>query len=176
MDLMDLLASAGGNKSVENMGKQLGLGGADTGKLIGALAPALLKGIQGQAQSANSAAGLQKALSSATHQRYLDNPELVSDEATRTDGNNILGHLFGSKDVSRNVAADAAKATGIDPGLVKKALPILAGLAMGALSKKSTTTAGQTDLGGLGSLLAGLGGGKSSAGVGDLLGMARKLF
>ena len=53
------------------------------------------------------------------------------------DGNNILGHIFGSKDVSRNVAAQAAETTGINADLIKQALPLSAGLAMGAMSKSS---------------------------------------
>ena len=121
---------------------------------------------------------LQNALSRGNHQQYIDRPELIQSEATREDGNKILGHLFGSKDVSRNVAAQAAQDTGIDAGLIKKALPLLAGLAMGALSKNSRSEDPTDSDGGLGALLGGLlGGGSSSAGgVDDLLDLAKKLF
>jgi hypothetical protein len=40
------------------------------------------------------------------HEQYIVNPDIMSSMETLTDGNNILGHLFGSKDTSRNVAAD----------------------------------------------------------------------
>jgi hypothetical protein len=99
---------------------------------------------------------LRRALETGGHDRYIDNPESMLADETRVDGNKILGHLFGSKDVSRDVARTAEKDTGIDAGLIKKALPLLATLAMGAMSKKSA-------------------GGKTS-GLGDLLGMARKFF
>ncbi len=99
---------------------------------------------------------------------------------TRNDGNKILGHIFGSKDVSRNVAAAASRDTGIDASLIKKALPLLATLAMGAMSKK---TSGGRDLGssasagGLGPLADLLGGGDAdSGGLDAILGMARKFF
>ena len=123
-----------------------------------------------------------RALETGGHDRYIDNPDLLASEETRSDGNNILGHIFGSKDVSRNVAAVAAKDTGIDADLIKKALPLLATLAMGAMNKK--TSAGRdigpsSSAGGLGPLGDLLGGGKDSNdgfGLDDVLGMARKFF
>jgi hypothetical protein len=90
-----------------------------------------------------------------------------------TDGNKILGHLFGSKDVSRNVAAQAAESTGISASLIKKALPLLAGLAMGAMSK--TSNKGQSLEASLPGLLGGLGG-DDGFGLDDVLGLAKKLF
>lgn len=42
-------------------------------------------------------------------------------------GNQILGHIFGSKDTSRDVAAQASQESGVDPSVLKKLLPIVAG-------------------------------------------------
>lgn len=42
-------------------------------------------------------------------------------------GNQILGHIFGSKDTSRDVATQASQESGVDPSVLKKLLPILAG-------------------------------------------------
>ena len=75
--------------------------------------------------------------------------------------------------MSRNVAANAASSTGLDAGLIKKALPLLAGLAMGALSKKSN--AGQSMGGGLTDLL-GFGGNDDGLGLDDVLNLAKKFF
>jgi hypothetical protein len=174
---MDLLKKAGGDSSVGKLAGSLGLGDSQAKDLIGALSPALVGGLQKQATSAGGMAALQKALATGNHQQYIDKPELLESAATRDDGNKILGHLFGSKDVSRNVATQAAEQTGIDPSLIKKALPLLAGLAMGALSKKSDAGQSASSSDGLGSLLGGLmGGGDGKMGVDDLLGMAKKLF
>jgi hypothetical protein len=51
--------------------------------------------------------------------------------ADRADGNGILGHILGSKDVSRQVAAQASARTGIGADVLKKMLPLVATLAMG---------------------------------------------
>ena len=42
------------------------------------------------------------------------------------DGNGILGHIFGSKDVSRQVAARAAQSSGVAPDILAKMLPLVA--------------------------------------------------
>ncbi|MEM9208473.1 MAG: DUF937 domain-containing protein, partial [Pseudomonadota bacterium] len=100
-----------------------------------------------------------------------DRPDEIGSSAAIDDGKRILGHMFGSKDVSRNVAADAAAKSGIDASLIKQALPMIAGLAMGALSKKSN---GGQDAG---SVLPGLfGGDDGKFGVDDVLNLARKFF
>ena len=179
MDLMDLLKATGGGNSVGELASAVGLGSNDTSKLVAAVAPALMRGLQKNTADDGGLDGLRHALETGGHDRYIDNPSLMKADETRVDGNNILGHIFGSKDVSRNVAAVASKDTGIDPSLIKKALPLLASLAMGAMNKK---TAGGREIGpsvksgGLGPLgdLLGLGGSKS--GLDDILGMARKFF
>ncbi len=180
MDLMDLLKASGGGDSLGQLAKTVGLGSDDTSNLVEALAPALMRGVQKNATDDAGLAGLRRALETGGHDRYIDRPELLHSEDTRNDGNKILGHIFGSKDVSRNVAAAAARDTGIDAGLIKKALPLLATLAMGAMSKKTSSgrelgsSASAGGLGPLGDLLNM--GGKSAGGLDDILGMARKFF
>ncbi len=178
MDLMDLLKATGGDDSIGALARTVGLGSSDTSKLVESVAPALMRGVQKNTANDDGLAGLRRALETGGHDRYIDNPDLMASENTRTDGNNILGHIFGSKDVSRNVAAAASRETGIDSDLIKKALPLLASLAMGAMSKKSNggREIRSTRDGGLGSLgdLIGLGG--SKGGLDDILGMAKKFF
>ncbi len=178
MDLMDLLMKSGAGNSVGELAGSIGVGDSQAKDLIAALGPALTRSLQKQSESSGGMEALQNALSRGSHQQYIDRPELMKSEATREDGNKILGHLFGSKDVSRNVAAQAAQDTGIDAGLIKKALPLVAGLAMGALSKSSRQDAPADSDSGLGGLLGSmLGGGSSSGGgVDDLLDFAKKLF
>jgi len=80
----------------------------------------------------------------------LDN--VISSQPTEVDkGNQILGQIFGSKDGSRAVAAEAAAQSGVEPSLLKKMLPILAMAAAGYVMKQ----AGQGN-GGLGGALGGI--------------------
>jgi hypothetical protein len=151
-------------------------GGGDTGlgSLIG-----MLGGLGGGALAAN-----------------VIGPE----ETDVSKGNEVLGQIFGSKDVSRTVAGHAASQTGIDPEMLKKMLPILAMLVGGYLSARAQGTGADQSgggLGGLGSLIGAItGGGQQQAapagglgGLGalldldgdgnpldDILGMAGKLM
>ena len=156
MDLLDMLKSSGGNDSIGKLADAVGLGSGDTSKLVASLGPAILGNLTKRAGSASGLSGLKRALDSGKQKQYIDNPETMLSEATREDGNKILGHILGSKDASRAVANEASFETGIDPGLIKKALPLLATLAMGAMSKKNAEPQG--------------------GGLGDLIGMARKFF
>jgi len=175
MNLLDLVNSSGGQKSLESLAGSLGLDSSKTSDLVGALAPSLMGALKNQTKSADGLSSFKNALQKGNHQEYLKNPDLMSSAETLTDGNNILGHLLGSKDVSRNVAAQAAASTGIDASLVKKALPMLATLAMGALSKD--TNAGQNIGSSMGDMLGGLmGGSDGDIGVDDVLNLAKKFF
>jgi len=101
------------------------------------------------------------------------------------DGNGILGHLLGSKDVSRQVAANAAAQTGIGADVLKKMLPMLASLAMAAMARRAMRGSnGQVQLGqatgggGLMDMLGPMLGGGSgpSGGLGDIIGSLGQLF
>ena len=173
MNLLDLLDSTGGQKSLGSLASSLGLDASTTNKLVGALAPALMGSLQKQTSSQDGLDGFKKALQNGKHQEYLSNPNSMSSPEAVQDGNNILGHILGSKDVSRNVAAQAAESTGIDSSLIKKALPLLASLAMGAMSKSSN--AGQSLDSSTSDMLGGLMGG-DGIDMDDVLNLAKKFF
>jgi hypothetical protein len=99
---------------------------------------------------------------------------VVAPEPTPVEkGNDILGQIFGTKEVSRTVAGHAAEQTGIDSGMLKKMLPILAMLVAGYMAKQGGgDSEGGGGLGGmLGELLGGGGGGQAAGGgLGGMLG------
>jgi hypothetical protein len=78
-------------------------------------------------------------------------------------GNDVLGQIFGSPEVSRTVAQHASTRSGLDPALLKRMLPVLAMLVGGYLSRhgggsphaavSGGTPYGQPPHGGLASLL-----------------------
>jgi hypothetical protein len=81
--------------------------------------------------------GLLSALTTGGHERYLEDPSFPSDPSTTEDGNGILAHVFGSKDVSRRVAQRASGQTGIGVGILKQMLPLVAAMVMGGLSRNA---------------------------------------
>jgi len=177
MNLLDLLDGRDGQ--VGELARAVGIDASDAAKLVDAVQPALMRGVKRQAQDGAGLDAFRRALETGNHQRYVENPELLRSEETRRDGNAILGHLFGSKDVSRNVAAEAAGRTGLSADVIKQALPLVAGLAMGAMSKQSNAGRELGDAagnGGLGPLAGLLDQGGDGGVMDDILGLAKRFF
>lgn len=148
---MNLLESLLGNDSqdvVSELAKQLGVGESEARKAAGELVPALARGLQNNTSTDQGLDNLIGALTKGNHGGYLENPSLLGQKSTIDEGNSILGHIFGSKDVSRNVANYGAQKSGLSSTLLKKAMPIVASLVMSSLSKKFLG-GGQKSSGGL---------------------------
>ncbi|HET9441173.1 MAG TPA: DUF937 domain-containing protein [Longimicrobiales bacterium] len=160
MNILESVMGASNGGAVQKLAQQFGLPPDKATAAIGALMPAVAAGLKRNIATDTDASRLTSALASGRHESYLDQPELLADTATTTDGNAILGHIFGDKEVSRQVATGAAQKTGIDPAILKKMLPLVAAIAMGALAKQTKnagagTGAGTTaaSKGGIGAML-----------------------
>lgn len=158
MDILDTIAGPQNNAAVHQLAAQFGLKPEQAASAVGALAPALAAGLQRNLSDAAGGKGLLAALAGGHHQAYVENPATLADPATTADGDAILGHVLGSKDVSRQVAARASQQTGIDPAILKKMLPLVAALVMGGLAKQrgGADRGAQAGAGGLAGMLGGL--------------------
>lgn len=166
MQITDLLAQTGG---LESMARELGISEDEAASGAEALAPALLGGFKKQALSQpQGLGGLGDLLGQLGGGGLLD--QVLSPQPTDTrQGDEVLGQIFGSRDVSRTVADDAASRSGLDPSLLKKMLPMLAMLVAGYMAKQGggASAAAPDAGGGLGGLLGGLLGGRgANAGAG----------
>ena len=168
MNLLDMIMSAQGGATAQQAGSQLGLNQQQSQSAIAALLPAISSALKQNTSSPQGLAGLLGALQGGQHAQYLENPQMLGQQQTVTDGNAILGHLFGSKDVSRAVAGHAAQKTGIGADVLKKMLPLVATMAMGSLSKQTKAPTMQSALTGL--AMQHLMGGQKKSGLGAILG------
>jgi len=180
MDLMELLLNTGGSGAIGQIAQQFGLQEDQAQSAVASLLPALQAGLSRNVRQEGGMDSLFQALAGGGHQQYLDNPGILGSADNITDGNGILGHILGSKDVSRAVAAQASQQTGIGTEILKKMLPVVASLVMGSLSRQTNAPAapqspfGQSG-GGMDILSSILGGGDDSS-AGGLMGMLGKLF
>ena len=133
------------------LASRFGLSPEQTRSAMGSLMPAVLGGFQKKAESGD----LAPVTSAAAN---MDQPDADA-------GNNILGHIFGSKDVSRQVADHAAAQTGgVSSSVMKAMLPVVA-----AMVAKHFANNGGTAGGGIGGMLGSLmGGSGTSGGLGGL--------
>lgn len=164
MDMMDILKQSG---AIGSVAQQLGVNEQIAQAGAAALLPAILGGFKKTAQAQPSGLdGLGGILGQLGGGGLLDS--VLSPEPTPVEkGNDVLGQIFGSKDVSRSVAGHASEQTGIDSSLLKKMLPILAMLVAGYMAKQGGGEQG----GGLGGLIGSVLGGGQSQGGGGLGGM-----
>ena len=133
MPLFDMLNNAQNGEAMRGMAKQFGLDENQMNKTIEALMPAFSTGLKRNTQTPDAMGSFMKALSSGNHAQYFEDISKAASPAGMADGNNILGHLFGSKDVSRAVATQAEAATGVGQDIIKQLLPVLATTIMGGM-------------------------------------------
>lgn len=179
MNLLETILNSQNGELVRQLAGNLNIDEDKARAAVGALVPALGSGISRNASSPQGLQDLIGALSRGDHGRYLEQPETLAQPAAVEEGNGILGHIFGSKDVSRQVAARAAERTGVDSSVLKQMLPLLATAAMGALSRGGAAGAAQSqDAGsGLGGMLGQmLDADKDGSVVDDLIGMAGRFL
>jgi hypothetical protein len=136
MNILDSLLGAQSGDATQQLSRRFGLDESQVSSALSALAPAVAAGFQQNMSTPQGLEGLLSALGGGQHQRYVDDLGTLARPETTADGNGILGHIFGSKDVSRQVASRAAAKTGISEGVLKSMLPVIAAMAMGAMSKR----------------------------------------
>lgn len=168
-DLMGMLQQSGG---ISAIAEQLGISPEQAQAGAGALLPAVVGGFNKKAKAQGEGeaglGGLMDILGSLGGGGLAGN--VLGPEPTDVSkGNDVLGQIFGSKDVSRTVAGHAASQTGIDPSILKKMLPILAMLVGGYLSHQGGGQQGGAG-GMLGSVLGSVLGGGQQGGSGGILG------
>ena len=168
--MMDMIARMGGADGMAAMAAKVGIPADQVESAVGALLPAITGGMAKQAQAGNGSIVDQLAGMAAAYTGSAAGSGAV------TQGNDILGSIFGSKDVSRAVATQAAGQTGLDIGALKALLPMVAMMAASALGNGTGTVAAPAQGGGLGGMLGGLLGGGAGAQSGSMGGAAGALM
>lgn len=173
MNMADILMKSGG---VDAIARELGVPPAMAKAGAEALLPAILGGFKKQAQAQPTGLeGLGGLLGGLGGGGLLD--AVLKPEPTPVEqGNDVLGQIFGTKDVSRTVAGHAATQTGLDAGILKKMLPLLAMLVAGYMAKQGGIGGAGASDGGLGGMIGGMlgggagGGAAGGGGLGGVLG------
>jgi len=180
MNITEILAQVGG---LQSMARELGVSETEAANGAAALAPAVLGGFKKQAQTQSAGlAGLGGLLGQLGGGGLLDDV-LASKPTDVSRGNDVLGQIFGSKDVSRAVAQNASTQSGLAPAVLKKMLPMLAMAVAGYMAKQHGASAAPaqpgpasgTSGGGLGAMLGNLLGGKATHAGGTTPGAAHGL-
>lgn len=168
MNLSQILQQSG---VIESMARELNIDEQTARIGAGALLPAIVAGVgrtATQAAPAASGGGLGDLIGGLVGGSgaaagglgglggILLNQVLNTNPTPTQPGNDILGQIFGSKDVSRGVAEEVSGSTGIPASLLKQMLPILAMAVVGYMMNRGGD--GQTQAGGTADAQGGMGG------------------
>jgi hypothetical protein len=151
LPLFDMLAKAQGGQGMDMLAKQFNLSREQAQLAVEALLPAFSQGLKRNTADPYGLGSFLTAMASGDHAKYFENAGSAFSVQGVSQGNDVLGQLFGSKDLSRAVAAQAAQATGIGQQVLQQMLPVVASMLMGGLAKQSTNQMpGAQAAGGLG--------------------------
>ena len=159
MSLAQMLQQSG---AIESMARELNIDEQTARTGAGALLPAIVAGMGRSSAGSSGLGGLGSLIGGLGGGGLLENV-LGGGPTDTSKGNDVLGTIFGGKDTSRGVASEVSAITGIDEGLLKKMLPILAMAVTGYMAKQAAGSSEQSSGGGalggvLGSIVGGLGG------------------
>ncbi|QNM86460.1 DUF937 domain-containing protein [Polaribacter pectinis] len=161
--ILDLLNSDLGKQIVSGVAGSTGNDSNKTNSVLTMALPVLMKAMERNAATPEGAQGLLGALSGKHDGSILDNLGGLFgggvDDSVKQDGENILGHILGSK--KQGVEQVISQKSGLDAGSVANILKVAAPILMGVLGKQKKEQ-NVSDTSGLGGLLGGMLGGNDT--------------
>ena len=138
LPLFDLMMRAQNGAATDAMARQFNLAQEQATRAMAALMPAFSSALKRSAANPYDFSSLLKTFSSGDYTQYFEDMSRAFTPQGIAAGNGILEQIFGSKDVSRAIAAQAAQFTGIGQDVLKQMLPVMADMLMGGLQKQTT--------------------------------------
>ncbi|MDB5555724.1 MAG: hypothetical protein JWL86_5708 [Rhizobium sp.] len=136
LPLFEMMMKAQNGDAVNAMAKQFGLAQEQMQQAMAALMPAFSTGLKRSATNPYDFSSLMAAAGNGNYAKYFEDMGKAFSPQGIADGNNALGMIFGSKDVSRAVAAQAEQMSGIGQEVYKQMLPVIANAMMGGFFKQ----------------------------------------
>jgi hypothetical protein len=138
LPLFDMMLKAQNGAAMDAMAKQFNLAQEQAAQAMAALMPAFSSGLKRSAANPYDFTSLMSTMMSGAYAKYFEDMGRAFTPQGMADGNAVLEKLFGSKEVSRAVAAQAEQLTGIGQEVLKKMMPAMADTLMGGLFKQAT--------------------------------------
>ena len=138
MNLFDIMQSAQSGQALPNLAQQYGLSMQQTQAALDALLPAFSMGLQRQTRDPYAFGSLAQMMTASPYARFFEAGGYGIPAGAQNAGNDVLSQLFGSREVSQAIAAQAAATSGVSQAILKQMLPVIAAMLMGGLSKTSS--------------------------------------
>lgn len=139
--LVNLFYDAQGGDAMANLARHFNMPIDNVERVVEALLPAFSIGLKHNTANPLSLAGFLSTLATGRHHRFYTDPFAAFSPTRRHEEDAILGHLLGSKDVSRAVADQVEATTGVATAVVREMLPAVAAILMGGLAHEAPQNA-----------------------------------
>lgn len=139
MNLFEIMQSAQNGQAMQNMARQYGLSLQQTQAALDALLPAFSMGLQRQTQNPYAFGSLARMMTASPYARFFEANGGGIPPGAQTAGNDVLSQIFGSTEVSRAIAAQAAATSGVSQAILNQMLPVIASILMGGLFKSTSS-------------------------------------
>lgn len=139
MNLFEIMQSAQNGQAMQNMARQYGLSLQQTQAALDALLPAFSMGLQRQTQNPYAFGSLAQMMTASPYARFFEAGGNSIPPGAQMAGNDVLSQLFGSNEVSRAIAAQAAATSGVSQAILNQMLPVIASILMGGLFKSTSS-------------------------------------
>jgi hypothetical protein len=138
-NLYEILADAQHGEAMSSLGDEFGLTPQQTQAAVAALLPAISMGLK---RSTATPEGLGNLLALMAQQPELyaayEDPRVAFSPQARAAGNAVLSTMFGSPEASRAIAAQAQNLSGVTSAILKKLLPVIAGMIISGLMRSGS--------------------------------------
>jgi hypothetical protein len=138
-NLYEVLDEAQNGEAISELGREFGLTPDQTKAAVTALLPALSMGLK---RSTATPEGLGELFGLMGRQPDLyamyDDPKAAFSREGRAAGNAALARMFGSPEASRAIADQAQQFSGVTSDILKKLLPVLAGILISGLMRSGS--------------------------------------
>ncbi|HZH51370.1 MAG TPA: DUF937 domain-containing protein [Microvirga sp.] len=128
----DLMRQAQTSAGFDMLARQYQLSGDQLQKAMAALLPAFAMGLQHAASPNDPGRLMQSMMSDAYRNFWLGAGQTFSSQAQQ-EGRRLLDRLFGSDDVTRRVAHQAADYVGVSVETMQQILPLMTGILAGGM-------------------------------------------
>jgi hypothetical protein len=136
----DLVRQAQTKAGLDALTQQFGLSGDQTQKAMAAFLPAFAMGLQHAAMT-NDPGRFFQSMIGGGYQNFWQSAARSFSPQAQQQGRTLLDQIFGSDQVSRRVAHQAADYAGVSADTMQHMLPLMAGILAGSMSQWMTAQA-----------------------------------
>ncbi|MET0169192.1 MAG: DUF937 domain-containing protein [Aliihoeflea sp.] len=138
LPLYDMMMKAQNGRVAELLARQVNLTRQQGELALEALLPAFSEALKRNTADPFGFSQFMGSMGGGQYAKYFEDATRAFTPEGVAAGNDVLSQLFGSKELSRAVAAQAAQATGIAQETYRQIMPSLAAMMMGGFFKQAT--------------------------------------